>query len=214
VLVAVNPKEESTVIRMLRKSLLVLAALAWAGMASASTITVNVINEGHVPSSTHYGVGDMIEVEVVIDTNEVLANMFYYIAFTDNLDFISQTRNTGSLPGANWTDQFAVDGTVGVAGVIASQQDVGAVGGLFSGVVVSTLTFQVIHEDDTTATLTPTFTPGGDMSGNDFVPTTNLYDLNSATVNVPEPTVLTGLVPGVAMLAGLSQLRTRRQKER
>ena len=201
-------------IRMLEKSLLVLAALAWAGAASASTITVNVVNEGHVASSTYYQTGDVIEAEVVIDTNEDLANMFYYIAFTDNLNFISQTTNTGDFPGASWTDQFAVDGTVGAGGVIASQQDVGAVGGLFGGVIVSTLTFQVINEDDATATLTPTFTPGGDMSGNDFVSTTDLYGLNSVTVHVPEPTVLTGLALGVPMLASLNLLRTRRREER
>jgi hypothetical protein len=205
----VNPKEESTVIRMLGKSLLVLAALVWAGAASASTITVNVISE-----ATYYEVGDVIEVEVVIDTNENLANMFYYIAFTDNVNFISQTTNTGDFPGASWTDQFAVDGTVGAGGVIASQQDVGAVGGLFNGVIVSTLTFQVIDDATATAMLTPAFTPGGDMSGNDFAPTTNLYDLNSVTVNLPEPTGLTGLVPGLAMLASLGRLRTRRREER
>jgi hypothetical protein len=194
---------------MLQRSLLVLTALVWAGAASASTITVNVINE-----APYYEVGGVIEAEVVIDTNENLANMFYYIAFTDNLNFISQTTNTGNLPGASWTDQFAVDGTVGAGGVIASQQDVGAVGGLFDGVIVSTLTFQVIDEDDATATLTPTFTPGGDMSGNDFVSTTDLYGLNSVTVHVPEPTVLTGLALGVPMLASLNLLRTRRREER
>lgn len=194
---------------MLGKSLLVLAALVWAGAASASTITVNVISE-----ATYYEVGDVIEVEVVIDTNENLANMFYYIAFTDNVNFISQTTNTGDFPGASWTDQFAVDGTVGAGGVIASQQDVGAVGGLFNGVIVSTLTFQVIDDATATAMLTPAFTPGGDMSGNDFAPTTNLYDLNSVTVNLPEPTGLTGLVPGLAMLASLGRLRTRRREER
>lgn len=196
-------------IRMLQRSLLVLAALVWAGAASASTITVNVINE-----APYYEAGDVIEAEVVIDTNENLANMFYYIAFTDNLNFISQTTNTGNFPGASWTDQFAVDGTVGAGGVIASQQDVGAVGGLFGGAIVSTLTFQVINEDDATATLTPTFTPGGDMSGTDFVPTTDLYGLNSVTVHVPEPTVLTGLALGVPMLASLNLLRTRRREER
>jgi hypothetical protein len=52
------------------------------------------------------------------------------------------------------------------------------------------------------------------MSGNDFVPTTGLYDLNSATVNLPEPTGLTGLVPGLAMLAILGRLQTRRREKR
>jgi hypothetical protein len=199
---------------MLGKALLVFAALAWAGAASASTITVNVTNDGHIPSSTRYQTDDMIEAEVVIDTSENLANTFYYIAFTDNLNFISQSANTGSLPGASWTDQFAVDGTVGVGGVIASQQDVGAVGGLFGGVVVSTLTFQVLHENDATATLTPTFIPGGDMSGSDFIPTTNLYGLNAATVHVPEPARLIGLALGLAMIAGLELLETRRREKR
>jgi hypothetical protein len=168
-----------------------------------------VINE-----STSYRVGDFVEVEVVIDTDENLANMFYYVAFTDNLSFLGQTTNTGDLPGASWTDQFAVDGTIGAGGVIASQQDVGAVGGLFANVVVSTLTFQVIDEDDATATLTPTFTPGGDMSGNDFIPTTLLYGLNPATVNLPEPTRRTGLALGLAMIVGLRRLRTRRREKR
>ncbi len=198
-------------IRMLGNSLLVLATLAWAGAASASTITLNVINAGHVPSST-YQVGDAIEVEVVIDANENLSNMFYYIAFTDNLNFISQTTNTGGLPGASWTDQFAVDGTIGAGGVIASQQDVGAVGGLFGGVVVSTVIFQVSHENDATATLTPTFTPGGDMSGNDYIPTTGLYGLNPVTVQVPEPTTLALALTTFAGLVGL--LQTGRRQER
>jgi hypothetical protein len=202
------------VIRMLGKALLVLAALAWAAAASASTITVNVINGGQVAPGTSYAVGELIEVEVVIDTNENLANMFYYIAFTDNLSFISQTTNTGDFPGASWTDQFAVDGTLGAGGVIASQQDVGAVGGLFAGAIVSTLTFEVISDVDATATLTPTFTPGGDMSGSDFVPTTGLYALHPVTVELPEPTGRIGLALGLAMIAGLKLLEGRRREGR
>jgi hypothetical protein len=52
------------------------------------------------------------------------------------------------------------------------------------------------------------------MSGSDFVPTTGLYALHPVIVELPEPNGRIGLALGLAMIAGLKLLESRRREGR
>ena len=131
--------------RILANSLLVLAAVVWAGTAAAGTVDATVTNDGHVDSETVYDISDAISVDVTIDTEVAINTYGIHVQWSDNLevevDSITAIDNphpgsdlcipsVGCFPGQNWKS-LGGSGTIDEDGVYFNSTDLGDEGGVF-----------------------------------------------------------------------------------
>jgi hypothetical protein len=185
--------------RVIVKTMLVLAALVWAGTASAASITA--IDRGGPESSVIYFPSDTVTVDIVMDGSDVsaIASMFFHVDFTDNL---SLGPVTFFLPPAVYWGEFAGNGTVDEKGLFISLVDLTDQGMVIPpGQLIATMVFHVIEAGPGQAVVSPWFATGDAIGGsiNDGFPNlTASFTTHAATIHTPEPT--TAILLGLGMV--------------
>lgn len=188
--------------RIFSKALLILAAVAWAGTASAASIsTVDISPAG--PGAIHAPT-DIVTVEVIMQSEIRISSYFFHVGYEAGLSVISAAPYgpypypTGSV---NAWSYLAGNLSVDAYGLYLNAYASGGKSrpGTFTDVWITTLVFHVVDPGDGQLVVTPYFSPSGDVIGDannqDVAP---LFALNSATIYTPEPT--TALLFGLGLL--------------
>ena len=191
--------------RIFAKALLVLAAVVWAGTASAGTISAVNLTDGGDASSIIHAPSDIIEVEIRMDSaGVVVSSYFFHVGFEESLVLLSAAPYgpypypTGS-PNA-WAP-LAGNLSVDAYGLYLNSYASGGKSrpGVFSDTWITTLVFHVADTGDGELTVTPYFNPPADVIGDaDNNDIASQFALNSVSIHTPEPT--TALLFGLGLL--------------
>ena len=202
--------------RILAQTLLVLAAVVWAGTATAGSIDLTIINDGHVDSQSFYGVSDSVTIEVTMDSADVVVSSYFFHVDFDNSEVsLSSVEPYGPYPYPY--------GSIIAWAPLAGNLEVDAYGlylnsfatggksrpGVFTDTWITTMVFHVEAEGQDIL-ISPYFNPPGDVIGDvDNQDSKDQFALNWATIHTPEPTAAALMLAAIATLGFLGSRRRR-----
>lgn len=187
--------------RVFTKSLMVLALVAWAGMASAGSVDLTVITPGHVDSVSIYGASDVVTMEVSL-TELNVNNYWATVQWESNISLTGVVAGSAWMPNFGFTEYWSHLGnnlTVDAEGLRLNGYDPGGKFNFqdFNGEVLGTLIFHLIDNGDGNAIVNTAFAAGDGVFDSSYAQIPGVV-LNSVTLHTPEPT--TAVLMGLGML--------------